>query len=399
MKPVNNRYRWVMLGLVWLLYFVFGVYTRSLAPLVTPIIEDLHISYVEMGFILGSWQLTYIVFATIDGAIIDRFGLRKALLIGVILMGLSETLRYFAGGFVSLLSCVAIIGIGGPMISIGSPKAISLWFNEKERRLTTGFYMTAPTIGGLTVLSTANSIVMPLTGYSWRIAFVIYGTIAFGAAILWFLFARETGDSSVNSRVGVLTVFKALARLRLIQVILAIGLFSFLVSHGFDSWVPQILESRGMTPATASQLASLPLVVGIPSVLIVPRLTPPRLRSTVVSVLFFIMAVSLLLVALTSGVSLIAGLVLFGAAMTPAMPLLILILMSSPEVGSQYLGSAAGMFFCVAEVGGFTGPLILGTLRNATGDFLSGTLLVAVIAVLSAALGLYLRSLLSKQTS
>lgn len=397
MIPATNRYRWVMLGLVWLLYFVFGVFTRSLAPLVTPIIKDLNLSFFEMGFILGSWQLTYIVFATIDGAIIDRWGLRKALLIGVIIMGLSEVLRYYAGGFVSLLLCVALIGIGGPMISIGSPKAISLWFSEKERGITTGIYMTAPTIGGLIVMSTANSVVMPLTGYSWRLAFIVYGTIAFGGAILWWLFAREAGESSVKSGTGVLRVFTALVRLRLIQVILLMGLFSFAVSHGFDSWLPQLLESRGISPATTGLMASLPLLVGIPSVLIVPRITPPGSRSAVITLLFLVMAVSLLLVALTSGISLIIGLVLFGAAMTPAMPLLMLILMSSPEVGSKYLGSAAGMFFCVAEVGGFTGPLILGTLRNTTGDFLSGTLLVAVLSVLTAGLGLYLKGRLSRQ--
>jgi hypothetical protein len=73
-----------------------------------------------------------------------------------------------------------------------------------------------------------------------------------------------------------------------------------------------------------------------------------------------------------------------------------LMLMSSPEVGSKYLGSAAGMFFCVAEIGGFSGPLILGTLRNTTGNFLSGTLFIAAISVLTAGMGLYLRSLMAR---
>jgi cyanate permease len=397
MRPVNARYRWVILGLVWLLYFVFGVYTRSLAPLVTPIIKDLNLSYVEMGFILGSWQLTYILFATLDGAIIDRWGLRKALLAGVIIMGLSEILRYFATGFAGLLLCVSLIGVGGPMISIGAPKAISLWFAEKERGLTTGIYMTAPTVGGLLVMSTANSLIMPLTGYSWRLAFALYGTIAFGGAFLWWLFGRESGLAGQKSGPGVLGVFRALVRRRLIQVILIMGLFSFTVSHGFESWLPQILEARGIAPATAGLLASLPLLVGIPSVLLVPRLTPPGARGTVITLLFLVMALAILLVALTTGAGLIAGLLLFGAAMTPALPLLMLILMGLPEVGSQYLGSAAGMFFCIAEVGGFGGPFLLGTLRNITGDFLTGTILVAALALLTAGLGLYLKTGLGRR--
>lgn len=380
-----------MLSLIWLLYFVFGVFTRSLAPLVTPVIKDLNISFVEMGFILGSWQLTYIAFATFDGAIIDRWGLRNSLLAGVVIMGLSEVLRFFAGGFFFLLFCVALIGIGGPMISIGSPKAIALWFNEKERGIATGIYMTAPTIGGLIVMSTANSIVMPLTGNSWRLTFVTYGTIAFVGAALWWLRAREASEVGTRGRTGMWRVFTGLTRLKLIKIILLMGLFSFTVSHGFDSWLPQILEARGISPAQAGLIASLPLLVGIPSVLIVPRVTPAAARASVIALLFGVMALALLLVALTSGIGLFIGLVIFGMAMTPAMPLLMLILMESPEVGSKYMGSAAGMFFCVAEVGGFAGPFLFGTIRNATGDFLAGTLIVAVLAAITAFMGLYLK--------
>jgi cyanate permease len=391
MEPATSRYRWAMLGLVWLLYVVFGVYTRSLAPLVTPIIKDLNISFVEMGFILGSWQLTYIVFATIDGAIIDRWGLRKSLLIGVIIMGLSEVLRYFAGDFVTLLLCVALIGIGGPMISIGCPKAIVLWFDEKERGLATGICMTAPSIGGLVALSTANSIIMPLTGDSWRLTFVVYGAAAFVAAALWWWRAKDTGEAGTKGETGILRIFSTLARLRIVQLILLMGLFSFTISHGFDSWLPQILEARGISPAAAGFTASIPLLVGIPSVLIIPRITPAPARNYVIALMSAVVALALLLVATGSGIVLTLALALFGLSATPIMPLLILILMQSPEVGSKYLGSAVGMFFCVAEVGGFAGPLVLGMIRNMTGDFLAGTLLVAVLSVLMAVMGLYLK--------
>jgi len=391
MEPATSHYRWAMLGLVWLLYVVFGVYTRSLAPLVTPIIKDLNISFVEMGFILGSWQLTYIVFATIDGAIIDRWGLRKSLLIGVIIMGLSEVLRYFAGGFVTLLLCVALIGIGGPMISIGCPKAIVLWFDEKERGLATGICMTAPSIGGLVALSTANSIIMPLTGDSWRLTFVVYGAAAFVATALWWWRAKDTGEAGTKGETGILRIFSTLARLRIVQLILLMGLFSFTISHGFDSWLPQILEARGISPAAAGFTASIPLLVGIPSVLIIPRITPAPARNYVIALMSALVALALLLVATGSGIVLTLALTLFGLSATPIMPLLILILMQSPEVGSKYLGSAVGMFFCVAEVGGFAGPLVLGMIRNMTGDFLAGTLLVAVLSVLMAVIGLYLK--------
>ncbi len=386
-----TRYRWAILSLVWLVYFVFGVFTRSMAPLVSPILSDLNMSFVEMGFILGSWQLTYIFFATVDGALIDRWGIKRCLLAGVVILGLSEALRFFATGFFGLLFCVALIGIGGPMVSIGAPKAIALWFGEKERGLATGIYMTAPTIGGFMVLSTANSLVMPLTGNSWRLTFLIYSTIALLTAIMWWFGARDTARPAAKSGTGVMSVFAALARLRIIQVILLMGLFAFTISHGFDNWLPQILEARGIPPATAGITSSIPLITGIFSILILPRITPASYRSYMIAALSLITIAAVLLIMTGVGISLYLGLGLFGLSTLPIMPLLMLILMGSPEVGAKYLGSAAGMFFCVAEVGGFAGPLLLGTIRNTTGGFVGGTVMVIALSVLMALSALYLQ--------
>ena len=116
MEAYRTRYRWVMLALVWLLYWVFGVVIRSTAPLVTPILEDLNISYSQMGIILASWPLTYILVAAVSGAVLDRWGIRKSLAVGVAIIGLSEFLRYFANGFASMVLCVGLFGLGGPMI-------------------------------------------------------------------------------------------------------------------------------------------------------------------------------------------------------------------------------------------------------------------------------------------
>ena len=60
--------------------------------------------------------------------------------------------------------------------------------------------------------------------------------------------------------------------------------------------------------------------------------------------------------------------------------------MDIPEVGSNHMGAAGGMFFCIAEIGGFTGPLIMGASVDLTGDFLGGALFFAVLCILIAVL-------------
>ncbi len=48
------------------------------------------------------------------------------------------------------------------------------------------------------------------------------------------------------------------------------------------------------------------------------------------------------------------------------------------------------MFFCVAEIGGFTGPFIMGTLVDATGTFMAGALFLAGLCLAMAGLTLLL---------
>jgi len=372
MEHYLKHYRWVIVALLWLLYVVFGLVSRSISPLVTPILEDLNISYGQMGLILGSWQLTCIAVAVIAGAIIDKLGVRRPIFVGTVILGLSAALRYFPGGFGSFLPLVALFGVGVPLISIGALKAISIWFSGKSRGKALGIYMTGRGVGELIAFAATNSIVMPLTGYSWRLTFVCYGLLTFAVALLWLLLARDTKPAE-DENSSMSKVFGRLIKVRNVRVVLLIGLLSFAVNHGFIAWLPKILENGGLSPTTAGFAASIPLVVGIPSVLFIPHLVPPRLRARVIALLALLVAVALVLSVTPSVLPLIMGLVLFGLAANSFFPLMVLVLMDSPEVGSEYMGAAGGIFICISQIGGFTGPLLMGSLVDMTGGFLAGT--------------------------
>ena len=78
-------------------------------------------------------------------------------------------MRGFDQGQLTLLSAVAFFGLGGPLISVGAPKLISIWFNERERKLAMGIYITGIALGSTTVLSITNSVIMPWMD-GWRLA-------------------------------------------------------------------------------------------------------------------------------------------------------------------------------------------------------------------------------------
>ncbi len=391
-EPYLKRYRWAILTMVWLLYVAFGLVNRSIAPLVTPILADLNMSYSQMGIVLGSWQLTYIFVAIIAGTIIDKWGVRKSLFIGTVIIGLSVSLRYFPTGFGSLLPVVAIFGIGGPLISIGAPKTIASWFRGKGRGTAVGIYTTGPWIGGLFALAATNSIIMPIAGYSWRLTYVYYGFLVFIIALLWLLLARDIEPTGSTEGENIGRVFSRLIKIRNVRLILIMGLLSFAIMHGFTNWLPKIMESNGMSPATAGFVASIPIIAGIAAVLVIPRLVPPHLRGRILALLALAAAAALLVSVKTSGFPLFAGLVLFGIAGPSLFPIVMLILMDTPEVGEKHMGLAGGIFFCVAEIGGFAGPLVMGTLADLTGTFLAGAVFLAGLGLIIFMMTLFLKS-------
>jgi cyanate permease len=290
-----------------------------------------------------------------------------------------------------MLFCVAIFGLGGPMISIGCPKTISEWFGAKERGTAVGIYMAASAVGGLAAFSLINSVIMPLTGYNWRLTFLLASLPAFMTAILWWFLARDIKSTGAKQSSSIVSVFTSLIRISNVRLILIMGLLSFTISHGFTNWLPKILETGGLTPTMASFAASIPLLIGIPSVLLIPRVTKPHQRGYTLAILYCIAILSLLVTATTSGGVLITGLCLWGISSTCAMPLLMLVLMDIPEVGAKYMGTAGGLFFCIAEIGGFLGPAIIGAVKNMAGTFLSGSILMAALALILAIMSLMLK--------
>jgi cyanate permease len=383
-----------MLGLVWLLYVSFGITSGTIAPLVGPIVNDLNMTYSQMGLVLGAWQLVYIVTAYPLGTLIDRFGVRRSLGVGVFVVWLSLILRGVAGDFTTLFLAVALFGVGGPIISIGAPKVVSLWFEGNERGLAAGIYTTGPLIGFAIVLATAASVVMPLTG-SWRGISIIYGGVILVIMVMWWIFARDIQPNLGNaaqvsgeseSLMGTLGI---LLRIRNVQVIVVLAVATFLLNHGLNNWLPSLLQERDMTLTHAGLWTAVSTLVGAFGLLFIPSMARHGYRAMTMAVLLLIASATTVGLATLNDTSLIGTLMISSIVRVPMMPVLTLMLMETRGVGALRMGAAGGLFFAAAEIGGFGGPFLLGIIRDATDSLGLGVLFLAVLsAVLSLTLPL-----------
>ena len=399
----KGPYRWVVLCGVWLIYFSFGLTVAALGPLVTPITDDLNMTFSEMGTVLGAWPLVYILAALPCGFLIDRIGPRRGLLIAALIMGLSGLLRSAADTHFTLFLAVAIFGLGGPLISIGAPKVIALLFQGKNRGLAMGIYITGPGLGGVIAASTTNSVLLPFFDENWRLVMCAYGFFTLFSGLMWLLLSQNAAGEIIKSAVSetirdsIFKTFKRLATIPSVQLVLALSIGIFFINHGLNNWLPEIIRAHGLSAASAGYWASIPTAVSVLSALLLPRYATPEKRILILALLIFSSFVATLLLQIAPGPVMLTGLVLQGIARGAMMTVALLLLVEIPNVGPKRAGTAGGLFFTAAEIGGVSGPVAIGLVHDATGGFSYALITLTVITLALLALLYPLKRALSKE--
>ena len=370
-----HPYRWAMLGGVWLLYFTFAMAITSIAPLVYRIMGDLQMHRGEMGTVLAAWQLTYIFSSVPGGGLLDRFGPRRAMFVATLIIAVSVVLRGFSTDYVTLLLAVMVFGIGGPMISSGAPKVVSLWFTGKNRGLAMGIYFTGNASGGITAVALTNSVFLPLVGGDWRdVMFLVAGFVLL-SGVIWMAISAHPASRAMEAKLKAepkrrsVDVFLELVRDPVVRMVLLMGLFILFYNHGMNHWLPELLRSYGMTPTQAGYWAAIPTLFGMIASLSLPRMATPEYRFPILLGLFLCAATATIMIWTASGPLVAVGLVIQGMCRGAMTSISILLLMDSGDGSSNRVGAASGLYFSVGEIGGVLGPMSMGLLAHATGNF------------------------------
>jgi cyanate permease len=387
----ETGYRWVVLSGIWLVYFSFGLQIAALAPLVGVVSADLSLSYARMGAILSAWPLLYVFASIPGGALVDRIGTRKALLLATALMAVSAIARPLADDFWTMFFAVAVFGIGGPLLSVTSPKAVAHWFGERERGLAMGIYFTGVSIGLLAGLSLTNTVMMPLTGGDWRAVLWIYAAVVIAGGLGWAALSSRAAfrrTEAWDATAGRGTVrdqiagFGYLLRRPAVLLILLMSMGIFFYYDSTNAWLPEILVAHGFDPADAGVWASAPVFIGIFGALVVPRLATDRRRALVLLGLFGCIVAGALCLMASDPLLVGVAFFLFGVARGGLMTVGLMMLVSCRDVGRHQLGAAGGLFFTAAELGGVFGPVSFGVLFDATGGFGAALAVLAGVGVL-----------------
>jgi MFS family permease len=180
-RPEPGRmYRWLVLIFVSLAMFGSYYAYDALSPLADVLKQQLKFSDLDIGFLQFMYSFPNIFTVVIGGFIIDRMGLRKALMIFAVLSFVGPAVTAASGHLPIMAAGRLIFGMGAESLNVAVVTALARWFKGKELSFAFGLNLTTARLGTFAAL---NSPTWARWAYAnWRTPFLI--AVAFSALCL-----------------------------------------------------------------------------------------------------------------------------------------------------------------------------------------------------------------------
>lgn len=183
-EQIGNRIGHLRWEICALLFFAttLNYVDRQVIGVLKPVLDkSIGWNEIEYGNVVFTFQTAYAIGLLFMGALVDKIGVKKGLILAVFgwsLASMSHGLATTVIGF-----CIArfALGITESTNFPASIKAVGEWFPKKERALATGIFNAGSNVGALITPMTVPLIVK---FYGWQAAFYITGSLG----LLWLIF-------------------------------------------------------------------------------------------------------------------------------------------------------------------------------------------------------------------
>jgi len=193
LQKSQKDYKWVTLVICFLMEFLcLGFCSSNVGLYTKAVTEALHIKRSVYSLTSSIRYIVQVVTALYFGTLVNKFGIRKMVCVGLVSLTGSVLIRAFATQFYHLYIGGALWGIG--IVFVGSTMAgtiIRRWFHQDVGRYT-GLVMSANGIGG----AVAAQIITPLINngetFGYRKAYLLSAAFSLVVSVIVVLFLKES---------------------------------------------------------------------------------------------------------------------------------------------------------------------------------------------------------------
>src|SRR4030095_1485985 len=320
-------------------------------------------------------------FGFIAGWIVDRFGPKRLMIAGILVAGAAvaglgtiSTLPWFY--FFYSLNALGFV-CGGP---IPAQVLISRWF-VRARGKAMGLAYLGIGFGGAAVPWISHALV---ERFGWQIALRSLGVLIVLISLPLTLIVREAPESATTQTRDTSGDVKRAFRTLPFVLILFGSVCSIAAVSGTQQNLKLFLSlDQHYTQSAATQIISLVLGFSIVGRVLMGWLADRYSKKYVMLLIFLLVAAGIPFIFLGRTPLLIAsGAILFGVGLGG--DYLIIPLITAEIFGLQILGRWMGVILTAGGVAEAVSPWVIGRLRDATGSYVNGCLVLIFCALLGA---------------
>ncbi|GAP12329.1 sugar phosphate permease [Longilinea arvoryzae] len=269
-------YRWVVLAVFALANLAIQVLWICYAPISSIAVEYYGVSQLQVGMLAMVFMIVYVPISIPVSWLIDTLGYRKAVSIGVVMLGVFGLLRaFFASNFGLVMAATVGLGLAQPFLLNAVSTVAGRWFPIQERATASGLALVASFIG--IAIGQVTSPILALR-YGIPTMAMIFGILAAVSAALFLVFTRDAPltppcPADQTERALVLDGLKSMLKMEDIWLLLYAFLVGMGIFNGVSTWIAAITEPKGFSPTQAGDLGALLLIGGIVGAVIIPALS------------------------------------------------------------------------------------------------------------------------------
>jgi len=271
------KYRWVVLAVFMFINLTMQMLWISYAPITGVAAQYYGVTDLKIGLLSMVFMIAFIPLSIPASWMIDKYGFKKAVGLGAVMMGVFSLARGFAGDNFSLV-LLSTIGIAAaqPFLLNAWTTVPAKWFAVEERATMVGFITLANLIG--TGLGMVITPILVEGGMDIARVQLIYGIVTAFSVLLFIFLARENpptapGPQEEQVKALMLDGIKHAFTVKPFVMYLVISFVGLGIFNGVTTWIEGIVRPRGFTPTDAGLLGALMLIGGIIGAVAIPALS------------------------------------------------------------------------------------------------------------------------------
>ncbi|HET8988733.1 MAG TPA: MFS transporter [Humibacillus sp.] len=288
--PLDGRRAWAVWGAAIAVYVLAVFHRTSLGVAGLEAADRFGISSSQLSTFTIVQVFVYAAMQLPVGALLDRYGSKKLLGLGLSLLTVAQLGFAFVHSFEAALLCRVLLGVGDAMVFISVLRLVALWFSPRRTPMVT---QLTGVLGQLGALAAAGPLAAALDHFGWTPSYAVAASVGVLSGVALVVVVK---DSPYTDHHRDELRLRAIARtLRAAWLVpgTRLGLWSHFTSQFAANmftmlWgFPFLVAGQGLSASTASVLLMLMVVTTVVSSPVIGTLTMryPFSRSTLVLVI------------------------------------------------------------------------------------------------------------------